>query len=110
MYSCYSFQCFRGAITFLPEAEGGVSVNLFWMIRGGRISVGQRGVQDFFRVNELGPEFFPVDKGGTKIFLRMQRGDQKNWRLAITKTGAPLPVKNDSSLNLHPSVIYLLAK
>ena len=59
--------------------------------KGGPVfPVGQRGDPNFLRVkkgrgpefHEGGPEFFCVDQGGTRIFLRMPS----------------LPVKNDSSL------------
>ncbi len=45
-----------------------------------------------------GPEFFHEAKGGTKFFLRVQRGDQKRLATGHHRQTAPLPVKNDSSL------------
>ncbi len=36
---------------------------------------------------------------GTRIFLRMPRGDQKKLVIGDHKQTGPLPVKNDSSLN-----------
>ncbi len=56
--------------------------------------------QKFSQNQKGGTEFFPIGKGGTKMFLRMQRaggGPEKtgNW---LSQTDGPLSVKNDSSL------------
>ncbi len=45
-----------------------------------------------------GPEFYHKGKGGTRIFLCIQRGDQKKLATGHHKQTAPPPVKNDSSL------------
>ncbi len=59
----------------------------------------QRGAEFFFQEPKGGPEFFPVGKGGTKIFWRMQRGDPKKLATGRHRQVAPpLPLKNDSSL------------
>ncbi len=45
-----------------------------------------------------GQNFFAHAEEGTRIFLRMPRGDQKKLATRDHKQTAPLPVKNDSSL------------
>ena len=43
--------------------------------------------------------FFAHAEGGTRIFLRMPRGDQKKLATSDHGQTPPLPVKNDSSLS-----------
>ncbi len=56
----------------------------------------------FYKSKGGTPEFFPIGKGGTRLFLYMQKGDQKKLVTGHHKQTYPLPVKNGSSLKIPP--------
>ena len=65
----------------------------------------------FFSVSQRGrPEFVYVCQRGTRIFLRMPRGDQKKLATGHHKQMAPLPEKNDSSLKRNNGPVRKIKK
>ena len=65
--------------------------------------------EEFFCKQRGGPVFFPIVKGGTSIFSRMQRGGPEKIDDRPSQIdGPPLPLKNDSSLTIQDPLKIIL--
>ena len=88
---------------------GGGGAEFFGVIKGGNIffvSEPKGGEAEFFeghrgRDQNFFLNFLHKAKGGPEFFYVCQGGTRKNWQPAITDRRPPLPVKNDSSLNIQ---------
>ena len=75
----------RGGTVFFQLAKGGEDQNCLRVKEGETNGGGDQN-------------FFPKAKGGTRMFLRMKRGNQKKLVTGHHKQTAPLPLGNYSSL------------